>query len=37
MELSTLRGYIEALGGRLEATAVVDEDRFPVTVGCSED
>ncbi len=35
MELSTLRGYIEALGGRLEIAAVFDDDdeRFPVTAG----
>lgn len=33
MELSTLRGYIEALGGRLEISAVFDDERFPVTVG----
>ena len=28
MPLSTLRNYVEALGGRLERTAVFDEDRF---------
>lgn len=33
MELSTLRGYIEALGGRLEISAVFDDERFPVAVG----
>lgn len=33
MELSTLRGYIEALGGRLEIAAVFDDERFPVAVG----
>lgn len=33
MEISTLRGFVEALGGRLEISAVFDEDRFPVTVG----
>ena len=33
MELSTLRGYVEALGGRLEITAVFDDERFPVAVG----
>jgi DNA-binding transcriptional regulator YiaG len=33
MELSTLRTYVEALGGRLEVTAVFDDERFPVTVG----
>jgi DNA-binding Xre family transcriptional regulator len=31
--LSTLRSYIEALGGRLEITAVFDDDRVPVAVG----
>jgi DNA-binding Xre family transcriptional regulator len=33
--LSTLRSYIEALGGRLEITAVFDNDnhRVPVAVG----
>lgn len=37
MELSTLRSYIEALGGRLEIAAVFDDDeRFPVTTGTSE-
>jgi DNA-binding XRE family transcriptional regulator len=36
MELSTLRGYVEALGGRLEISAVFDDDRFPVTVGGDE-
>jgi len=34
--LSTLRSYIEALGGRLEITAVFDDDRVPVTVGAGE-
>jgi hypothetical protein len=33
MELSTLRGYVEALGERLEVTAVFDDDRFPITAG----
>jgi DNA-binding transcriptional regulator YiaG len=33
MQLSTLRSYIEALGGRLEVSAVFDDERFPVTVG----
>ncbi|MGH9286939.1 MAG: XRE family transcriptional regulator [Acidimicrobiales bacterium] len=32
MELSTLRTYVEALGGRLEVTAVFDDEGFPVTV-----
>jgi DNA-binding XRE family transcriptional regulator len=36
MELSTLRSYVEALGGRLEISAVFDDDRFPVTVGGDE-
>ena len=36
MELSTLRSYIEALGGRLEIAAVFDDERFPVTAGTSE-
>ena len=31
--LSTLRSYIEALGGRLEITAVFGKDRIPVAVG----
>jgi DNA-binding Xre family transcriptional regulator len=31
--LSTLRSYIEALGGHLEITAVFDDDRIPVAVG----
>lgn len=33
MELSTLRSYIEALGGRLEVSAVFGDEHFPVTVG----
>ena len=33
MQLSTLRSYIEALGGRLEVSAIFDDERFPVTVG----
>jgi len=33
--LSTLRDYIEALGGRLEITAVFDDDRVPVAVGAT--
>ncbi len=36
MELATLRAYVEALGGRLEVTAVFDDDRFPVSVGREE-
>ena len=36
MELSTLRSYIEALGGRLEIAAVFDDERFPVTAGSGE-
>ncbi len=36
MYLSTLRSYIEALGGRLEITAVFDDDRVPVTVGAGK-
>ncbi len=36
MELSTLRSYVEALGGRLEVTAVFDDERYPVTVGGEE-
>src|SRR5580698_10483457 len=37
--LSTLRSYIEALGGRLEITAVFDDDnhRVPVAVGTTAD
>lgn len=31
--LSTLRSYIEALGGHLEIAAVFGEDRIPVAVG----
>lgn len=33
MELSTLRGYIEALGGHLEISAVFEHERFPVAIG----
>jgi DNA-binding transcriptional regulator YiaG len=37
MELSTLRSYVEALGGRLEIAAVFDDDeRFPVTAGTND-
>ena len=35
MELSTLRSYIEALGGHLEISAVFDGERFPVAVRSS--
>ena len=35
--LSTLRSYIEALGGRLEITAVFGEERVPVAVDLSRD
>lgn len=31
--LSTLREYVEALGGKLELTAVFDEDRRPLAIG----
>jgi DNA-binding XRE family transcriptional regulator len=31
--LSTLRSYIEALGGHLEIAAVFDDQRLPVNVG----
>lgn len=31
--LSTLRSYIEALGGHLEIAAVFGEDHIPVTIG----
>jgi hypothetical protein len=31
--LSTLRRYVEALGGRLEITAVFGDERLPVKVG----
>jgi DNA-binding XRE family transcriptional regulator len=34
--LSTLRSYIEALGGHLEITAVFDDERLPVNVGPTE-
>lgn len=37
MELSTLRSYVKALGGRLEIVAVFDDDeRFPVAAGSGE-
>jgi len=31
--LSTLRDYVEALGGHLEIAAVFDDERVPVTLG----
>jgi DNA-binding XRE family transcriptional regulator len=31
--LSTLRAYVEALGGRLELAAVFPEDRYPIAIG----
>jgi DNA-binding XRE family transcriptional regulator len=31
--LSTLRGYVEALGGHLEIAAVFDDQRLPVNIG----
>ena len=34
--LSTLRSYVEALGGHLEIAAVFDDERVPVTVGTDE-
>jgi DNA-binding XRE family transcriptional regulator len=34
--LSTLRSYIEALGGHLEIAAVFDDQRLPVNIGASE-
>jgi hypothetical protein len=33
MELSTLRTYVEALGGRLRISAVFDDQDFPVAFG----
>jgi DNA-binding transcriptional regulator YiaG len=36
MELSTLRTFVEALGGRLEVTAVFEDERFPVTVASDQ-
>lgn len=33
--LSSLREYIEALGGRLELTAVFPEERIPVSLGAA--
>jgi hypothetical protein len=35
--LSTLRSYIEALGGHLEIAAVFGDDRIPVAVGIGTD
>lgn len=35
--LSTLRGYVEALGGSIEITAVFPEQRIPVELGVRED
>jgi DNA-binding Xre family transcriptional regulator len=35
--LSTLRSYIEALGGHLEIAAVFGDDRVPVAVGESSE
>jgi DNA-binding XRE family transcriptional regulator len=32
-QLATLRNYIEALGGALEITAVIDGERFRLAVG----
>ena len=34
--LSTLRSYVEALGGHLEITAVFGDERLPVKVGPAE-
>jgi DNA-binding XRE family transcriptional regulator len=34
--LSTLRSYIEALGGHLEIAAVFGEERIPVAVGAGQ-
>jgi DNA-binding Xre family transcriptional regulator len=34
--LSTLRSYVEALGGRLEIAAVFDDERVAVAVGQDE-
>ncbi|MGH8899970.1 MAG: helix-turn-helix domain-containing protein [Egibacteraceae bacterium] len=33
VELTTLRRYVEALGGHLEVTAVFDDDWLPLAVG----
>jgi len=32
LQLSTLRGYVEALGGRVEVTAVFGDERFPIAI-----
>lgn len=32
LQLSTLRSYIEALGGRVEITAVFGDERFPLAL-----
>lgn len=34
--LSTLRSYVEALGGRLEIAAVFDDERVAVAVGAQQ-
>jgi hypothetical protein len=34
--LSTLRSYVEALGGHLEIAAVFGDERLPVKVGPAE-
>ena len=31
--LSSLREYVEALGGRLEISAIFDEERTPIAIG----
>ena len=33
VELSTLRSYVEALGGRLAVSAVFGDEQFPMAVG----
>ncbi len=35
--LSTLRRYVEAMGGSLEIVAVFPERRVPIAVGCAAD
>jgi transcriptional regulator with XRE-family HTH domain len=30
LQLDTLREFIESLGGRLEVTAIFDDERFPI-------
>lgn len=35
--LSTLRSYVEALGGELEVSAVFPEERFPIKIGGAPD